>query len=148
MKEGYELIINEDFIQIDTQIDEVVQAIHESRTYKDYIDFSHKLYADEEVAHLMAQFKQKKAAFEKIEAYGKYAPDFRQTQREAQRAKRKLDLHPVMTEFRFAETSFQGLLDELCLGLANDISETIKVDAGNPFFEKRNHTCGGHCHVS
>lgn len=142
------MIINESFVQIDTQIDELVQAIHDSSTYQQYIDFFHKIYADEEIIQLMVQFKEKKAAFERIEAYGKYAPNFRQTQREAQRAKRKLDLHPIMTDFRVAETSFQGLLDELCLNLANDISDTIKVDAGNPFFEKRNHACGGHCHVS
>lgn len=48
-----------------------------------------------------------------------------------------------------AETDLQELLDEIGLTIAQTISDEIKVDAGNPFFETGGHSgCGGSCHAS
>ena len=92
-------------------------------------------------------FLRKKEAFEQIAAYGSYAPDHREKQRALRKAKRVLDVHPAVAEFRFSETELQGILDEMGIKIAHCISDEIKVDTGNPFFETRS-SCGGKCHVS
>lgn len=64
--------------------------------------------------------------------------------------KRALDLNEIVANYRFAETNVQTLLDTIGLKIAQLISEDIKVDAGNPFFErgKKHSGCGGSCHAS
>ncbi len=66
------------------------------------------------------------------------------------KAKRALDLNEIVANYRFAETNVQTLLDTIGLKIAQLISEDIKVDAGNPFFErgKKHSGCGGSRHAS
>ena len=45
------------------------------------------------------------------------------------------------------ETQLQDLLDKISQQLAETVSLTIKIDAGNPFFEQEGRSgCGGNCH--
>ncbi len=45
------------------------------------------------------------------------------------------------------ETQLQDLLDKISQQLAETVSLTIKIDAGNPFFEQKGRSgCGGNCH--
>ena len=98
------------------------------------------------MAKLKRNFQAEKEKFERIAAYGEYAPDYRQQQRSVRKSKRALDLNEKVAAFRVAETDFQRLLDDIGQRLANTISSDIKVDAGNPFFETGNHSCKGNCH--
>jgi hypothetical protein len=39
------------------------------------------------------------------------------------------------------------MLDYITFDIAKSISDDIKIDAGNPFFEFAKRGCGGSCHV-
>ncbi len=140
------LIINEAFFQLEDQNQVLIQAILASQSYKNYLQARAQMNNCPEVMQLKKDFQTAKDNFEKIAAYGSYAPDFRATQRKVRVSKRALDLNEKVAAFRLAETDFQQLLDEIGQALAETISSEIKVDAGNPFFETGNHSCEGNCH--
>jgi cell fate (sporulation/competence/biofilm development) regulator YlbF (YheA/YmcA/DUF963 family) len=140
------LIINDAFFQLEDQNQILVQAILASHCYKNYLQAKAQMNACDDVAKLKRNFQAEKEKFERIAAYGEYAPDYRQQQRSVRKSKRALDLNEKVAAFRVAETDFQRLLDDIGQRLANTISSDIKVDAGNPFFETGNHSCKGNCH--
>lgn len=140
------MIINDAFFQLEDQNQVLIQAILVSQSYKNYLKTRRRMNNSPEVAKLKKNFQTEKDKFERIAAYGEYAPDFRQQQRNVRMSKRALDLNEEVAAFRLAETDFQRLLDDVGKCLAQTISSEIKVDAGNPFFETGNHSCKGNCH--
>ncbi|BBM18087.1 hypothetical protein G15_1751 [Enterococcus avium] len=140
------LIINDAFFQLEDQNQVLIQAILASQSYKNYLKTRRRMNNSPKVAKLKKNFQTEKDKFERIAAYGEYAPDFRQQQRNVRISKRALDLNEEVAAFRLAETDFQRLLDDVGKCLAQTISSEIKVDAGNPFFETGNHSCKGNCH--
>lgn len=144
------MIYNEKMLALDEQIDCLLTAIEESASCQDYRLAQASLQKDAQGSRLKQHFQQKKDAYEAVLAYGEYAPGFSKTRQEVLSAKRELDLHPPVAQFRQAETQLQSLLDEIGQTLAQHIDEKIKVDAGNPFFTEGSHqeSCGGKCHGS
>lgn len=140
------LIINDAFFQLEDQNHVLIQAILASQTYNTYLQKKNQMNDCAEVAKLKKTFQVEKDKFERISSYGEYAPDYRQQQRKVRASKRALDLNEKVAAFRLAETDFQQLLDEISQRLAQTVSSEIKVDAGNPFFETKNHSCKGNCH--
>lgn len=143
------VIINEELFCLEDQCQQVVQRIRESEIFRAYLISKRVMNHSDEVEELKKDFLTKKASFEQIADYGKYAPDFREKQRAVRAAKRKLDLTDEVSEFRVNETQLQGILDEIGQQLASGISSEIKINAGSPFFETSKHAgCGGNCHAS
>ncbi|MBX8936602.1 YlbF family regulator [Enterococcus gilvus] len=140
------MIINDAFFQLEDQNQRLIQEILASQSYKNYLQARKQMNDCPEVAKLKKTFQAEKDKFERIAAYGEYAPDYRQQQRKVRVSKRALDLNEKVAAFRLAETDFQRLLDEIGICLAQTISAEIKVDAGNPFFETGNQSCKGNCH--
>ena len=140
------MIYNEQFFEIEDQVEKLLKNLKESQAFDSYKENKQRLYQDTEVQDLRKDFLNKKDAFERVAAYGGYAPDHREKQRALRKAKRVLDVHPLVSEFRFSETEFQGILDTISINIAHSISDEIKVDTGNPFFESRS-SCGGKCHA-
>lgn len=140
------MIYNDQLFVIEDQVDQLFETIKASNTFQTYLWQKNKMYKDKEVQELRNNFMVKKEAFEAIEAYGKYAPDRREKQHAVRKAKRALDLHPKVAEFRYAETTLQSILDLVGTTIAHTISKEIKVDAGDPFFESKSGH-GGSCHV-
>ena len=142
------MIINEELIMLDEKVDQLITDIVHSDTYHSYIEAQKAVNQDEVLRQCILDFQNKKQHFEDIERFGSFLPEFKESRRELQRSKRKMDMQPNMIDFRQSETALQGVLDEVCLSLTSVISENIKVDAGNPFFVRQNHrSCGGSCHV-
>lgn len=141
------MIYNQQFYQIETQMEQLTTTLINSSFFQEYLSSKRKLTQSDEVRQLQASFLESKRSFEEIEQYGNYAPDFKQKRRELRQAKRALDLHDEVSEFRFQETQLQTILDEICVSLAVTISSDIKVDAGSPFFTGHS-GCGGSCHAS
>ncbi|MGX7196119.1 YlbF family regulator [Enterococcus olivae] len=141
------MIYDDQFFEIEDQVEKLLKTLEDSQTFKSYLLNKKNLSQDKEVQEIRSDFLQKKEAFDRVAAYGGYAPDHREKQRSLRKAKRVLDVHPVVAEFRISETELQGVLDELGIKIARSISEEIKVDTGNPFFESRS-SCGGKCHAS
>ena len=144
------MIVTEHLFAIEDQTECLISALLESDAVQNYKEAKKAMYASAEVAQLQKAFLEAKSAFERVEAYGIHAPDFREKQRALRKAKRALDLNEIVANYRFAETNVQTLLDTIGLKIAQLISEDIKVDAGNPFFErgKKHSGCGGSCHAS
>lgn len=143
------MIVTERLFAIEDQVESLVQVILASDSVVEYKKRRKQMLCSNEVQQKQQTFIEAKQAFEQIEAYGIHAPDFRLKQRAVRQAKRALDLSEDVAEFRFSETAVQRILDVIGLSVAETVSAEIKVDAGNPFFEKGKHSgCGGNCHAS
>ncbi|MBM7688231.1 transcriptional regulator [Enterococcus ureilyticus] len=143
------MIVTEKLFEIEDQTEKLVQAILTSESMDSYKKNRMSMYESKDVREKQKAFLDAKDSFERIEAYGNHAPDFRTKQRAVRQAKRALDMSEEVAEFRFAETEIQTILDLVGMAVAKTISDDIKVDAGNPFFEKGKHSgCGGSCHAS
>ncbi len=140
------MIYNDHFFAIEDQVEQLVNQIIKSPSFTEYIQAKKAMYQDSEVFTLRKEFTKHKVNFEQIESYGKYAPDYREKQRAVRKSKRALDLHPLVAQYRLAETQLQGLLDEISLKVAGIFSEDIIVETGNPFFESKSGCKGGCSH--
>ncbi|MFI3684872.1 YlbF family regulator [Vagococcus fluvialis] len=141
------MIFNETVFEVESILTELSNSINESQLVADYISSYHVMNKSDEVAKLKKEFKEVKEVFEKIEPYGKYAPDFKEKRRAVRKVKRELDINELVSNFKFNETSLQNMLDYITFDIAKSISDDIKIDAGNPFFEFAKRGCGGSCHV-
>ncbi|MBO0469039.1 YlbF family regulator [Enterococcus sp. DIV0242_7C1] len=143
------MIITEKLFEIEDQVENLVSAILASDSITLYKKNREAMYTSQDIMEKQKTFLSAKESFERIEPYGNHAPDFRTKQRAVRQAKRALDMSEEVAEFRFSETEVQTILDVIGLSVAKTISEDIKVNAGNPFFEKGKHSgCGGSCHAS
>jgi cell fate (sporulation/competence/biofilm development) regulator YlbF (YheA/YmcA/DUF963 family) len=140
------MIYNEQLYAIEDQITELVTEIKMSQLFRSYCEDKQTMYQSEEVTELIDSFVHKKTQFEQIASYGTYAPDYKEHKRGLRKAKRTLDLHPIVGNFRYSENQLQVLLDEITLAIAGCFSERVKVNAGSPFFQSKS-TCGGSCHA-
>lgn len=69
---------------------------------------------------------------------------------EVRLAKREMDLDEHVARFKRAEMELQSLLDEISILIGRSVSESVKVNTGNPFFETAKTGCstGGSCGCS
>lgn len=142
------VIYNEEVIEIEDLVEELAKELISSELVSGYVTSYVEMDQNQKVSSIVNEFLEKKEAFEKIESYGKYAPDFKEKRRDVRKAKRLVDTNELVAGFKYSETSLQNMLDYVTFDLANTISKDIKVDAGNPFFEFAKRGCGGSCHVS
>ncbi|OTN76294.1 hypothetical protein A5886_001371 [Enterococcus sp. 8G7_MSG3316] len=140
------MIYNNEFFELADQIDHVAQTIKSSDTFAAYTATQQNMYQDDQVQVLIQSFVVEKQAFEQIEAYGAFAPGFKERRRKMRLAKRELVMNDRVSEYRVAETNLQRLLDEITVSIATCFSASIKVDAGSPFFHSKS-SCGGNCHA-
>lgn len=141
------MIYNESVFEIENLVTDLSKKINESQLVASYVESYFEMKGDTEVDQIKADFIKAKEDFEKVEAYGKYAPDFKEKRRAVRKVKRVLDTNELVSEFKYNETSLQNMLDYVTFDIATSISEEIKIDAGNPFFEFAKRGCGGSCHV-
>lgn len=142
------MIYNDELFDLEDKVNQLARDVLNSQTVIDYLHAYQAIEKSSEVSDLVSDFLTKKEAFEKIEPYGKYAPDFKETRRALRKSKRALDTNELVATFKINETTVQNVLDYISLDIAQTISDTIKVDAGNPFFEFAKKGCGGTCHVN
>lgn len=141
------MIYTTEVFELEDQTLALAQKIIESNNAKDYVEQLFQVHFDPESCQKEKSFREAKEQFERIEAYGQYAPDFNEKRRLVRKAKRALDMDQNVAAFRISETTLQDVLDHVGYELATSISEDIKVSAGNPFFEMARSGCGGSCHV-
>lgn len=141
------MIYTDEVFELEDSLDELCQALLSSTSFDDHCSNKKAILNSPETLNKEKVFGEAKTAFEKIENYGDYAPDFKEKRRQLRQAKRELDLDPIVAKFRVSEHELQSMLDRLVYEMAQVISEDIKIDAGNPFFEFASKGCGGSCHV-
>ncbi|MDH6364225.1 cell fate (sporulation/competence/biofilm development) regulator YlbF (YheA/YmcA/DUF963 family) [Enterococcus sp. PF1-24] len=141
------MIINDELFILEDCCNELVTTLLSSETTANYQKKRLALNNSQTVKELQQAFQKHKNTFEEIERFSSFAPDYKAKKVAVFQAKRQLDLNETVAEFRVAETNLQELLDEVCLSVANTISKSVKVSAGNPFFETKEGTsCKGDCH--
>lgn len=122
--------------------DELNELVLHSEIYHSFIEAKKEVQKTDSCRNLIQQFNEKKVAYDEVQRFGKYHPDFHTVTRDIRELKRKVDTDPVIHRFKEAEKALEALLDEISEMLAASVSSDIKVPTGNPFFES---SCSGGC---
>lgn len=136
------MIVTEDYLDMETEALALVQSIMNSEIGQNYCLAKIELEQNEAAQQKIHAFNRAKKEFEEIEQYGKFAPDFKEKNREVRRLKREMDMDECVYHYRLLEMDLQTILDEISLKLARAVSNTIKVPTGNPFFSTGASGCG------
>lgn len=123
--------------------EQLAKAIICSDIAEDYRKYYRELHEDIELQTLIQQFTAMKERYEEVQRFGKYHPDYTTVSMKMRELKRSVDLHDKVAAFKRAETALQKLLDEVSVAIGSEVSSSIKVPTGNPFFDAGG--CGGGC---
>ncbi|WP_455661858.1 YlbF family regulator [Pradoshia sp.] len=129
-------------VEIMDQSERLAQEIIQSEVGLHYIDSLRQMKLDPVAQEKIQTFNSLKDSYEEVQRFGRYHPDYKTVTRAIREAKREMDLHPSIIEYKQAENGLQQLLDEISTLLGHSVSPHIKVPTGNPFFES---SCGGGC---
>ncbi|MBF7017390.1 YlbF family regulator [Staphylococcus durrellii] len=143
-------MITEETVSVLDDIEGLGDKIVKSDLYKDYKNAEKQLANDDE-AHLLYQaFLKSKEAYDEVMRFGKYHPDYQNVMMDTRKRKRAYETLPVVVDFKKKEMALQTLVDEVITKIAFAFSENVKIEAGNPFFQKDAGGCstGGSCNCS
>lgn len=129
-------------VEIMDHAERLAQEIIQSEVGHHYIDSLKKMRLDQAAQEKIQTFNSMKEFYEEVQRFGRYHPDYKTVTKAIREAKREMDLHPSIIEYKQAENSLQQLLDEVSMLIGHSVSPHIKVPTGNPFFES---SCGGGC---
>ena len=124
--------------------------IVQSEVYQSYQHAKDYLENDDE-AHLLYQaFLKSKDQYDDVMRFGKYHPDYKRIMMETRQRKRAYEMLPVVMDYKTKEVALQNLIDEVVTKIAFAVSENVKIEAGNPFFQTGHNGCatGGSCNCS
>lgn len=116
--------------------------INQSEEVSTYTAAKERLKQDAEAQRLIQLFQQKKQAYEEVQRFGKYHPDFDKISRELRECKQKLDMLESVQAFKRAENRLDELLYRVGRTIADAVSPTVKVLSNNPIMEAVNSGCG------
>lgn len=137
-------------LEILDDIDELSDMIVQSKTYFQYKEAAQQLANDDE-AHLLYQaFLKSKEKYDEVQRFGKYHPDYKQVMMETRQRKRAYEMLEVVMDHKSKEVELQQLIDEVVSKIAVAVSENVKIESGNPFFQSAHNGCatGGTCNCS
>ncbi|MGI2774528.1 YlbF family regulator [Bacillus cytotoxicus] len=123
--------------------EQLAQAVVYSDIAENYRKCFKDLQEDSEAQELIRQFAAMKEHYEEVRRFGKYHPDYAFVSKKMRELKRSVDLHDKIAAFKKAESNLQKLLDEVSVVIGSEVSSSIKVPTGNPFFDAGG--CGGGC---
>jgi cell fate (sporulation/competence/biofilm development) regulator YlbF (YheA/YmcA/DUF963 family) len=130
-------------VMILDEAEQLAKAVVCSDIAERYRECHHALQKNQEAQTLIKQFIALKERYEEVQRFGKYHPDFTSVSAQMREMKRAVDLHETIVAFKKAENELQKLLDEVSTIIGMEISTSIKVPTGNPFFDAGG--CGGGC---
>ncbi|MEB8096631.1 YlbF family regulator [Staphylococcus xylosus] len=143
-------MITEETLTVLDEIEALSDKILESRLYQEYREAEQAL-ADNDEAHLLYQaFLKSKDKYDEIMRFGKYHPDYQSVMLDTRKRKRAYEMLPVVMDHKQKEVALQELIDQIIVKIAYAVSENVKIEAGNPFFQKDAGGCatGGSCSCS
>ena len=107
------MIINEAYFALEDQTFRLVEAICGGETMSSYKEAKRLLANNEEANAKIRAFHDAKEAYERVEAYPDFAPDYAEIKQRVYQAKRIMDLDESVYRFRTAERELQVLLDKV-----------------------------------
>lgn len=128
--------------------DELSEMIINSKQMANYIEKKTQLKEDGEAQALLKAFEQKKEAYDEVQRFGRYHPDYRVVTKETRLMKREVDMLGSVAEFKIAERELQMLLDEISERIAFSISNQIMVPKDGALFTDAGCSHGGGCGCS
>lgn len=143
-------MITEETLTVLDEIEALSDKILESRLYQEYREAEQAL-ADNDEAHLLYQaFLKSKDKYDEIMRFGKYHPDYQSVMLDTRKRKRAYEMLLVVMDHKQKEVALQELIDQVIVKIAYAVSENVKIEAGNPFFQKDAGGCatGGSCSCS
>ena len=143
-------MITEETVKVLDKIEMLGEMIGNSDLYDAYRQAEQALEADDE-AHLLYQaFLKSKESYDEVMRFGKYHPDYQTVMMDTRKRKRAYEMLPVVMDFKQKEMALQTLVDEVITKLAHAVSQNVKIEPGNPFFQKDVGGCstGGSCNCS
>lgn len=123
-------------VEILNVAEEIVHMVKHSDLYERYVYTKEEVTKDEEAQQLIYDFVKMKDAYEQVQRFGKYHPDFETVSTETRKLKRKLDLHETISQYKQAEEELNRFFVQLSSEIANVVSPYIKVPTGNPYFDQ------------
>jgi len=143
-------MITEETLTVLDDIESLSDKILDSRLYQAF-KLAEKYLMENDEAHLLYQaFLKSKEAYDEIMRFGKYHPDYQKVMLEIRKRKRAYEMLPVVMDYKQKEVALQDLIDEVIVKIAYAVSENVKIETGNPFFQKDASGCatGGSCSCS
>ncbi|MBL7565512.1 YlbF family regulator [Staphylococcus saccharolyticus] len=143
-------MITEETLSILDGIEDIADMIVQSEVYQAYQQAKDALENHDE-AHLLYQaFLKSKDKYDDVMRFGKYHPDYKTIMMETRQRKRAYEMLPVVMNYKAKEVSLQNLIDEVISKIAYVVSDNVKIEVGNPFFQTGHHGCasGGSCNCS
>lgn len=131
--------------------EEIADMIINSDEAKNYRHSLYIMNTNLETQRKIKRFIKLKDQFEDVSRFGKYHPDYKTVNIEVRLAKRDMDMDENVANFKRAETELQNIMDEVSVLIGRSVSESVKVQTGNPFFETAGKTgcsTGGSCGCS
>lgn len=130
-------MINEASLAILDDIDELADMIVASDIYASFEQAKQALENNDE-AHLLYQsFLKSKEKYDEVMRFGKYHPDYKKVMLETRQRKRAYEMLDVVMHYKAREMALQHLIDEVVTKIAYAVSEHVKIETGNPFFNNR-----------
>ena len=143
-------MITEETLSILDEIENLSDMIVQSDVYQTY-QYAKDILENDDEAHLLYQaFLKSKDQYDDVMRFGKYHPDYKRIMMETRQRKRAYEMLPVVMEYKTKEVALQDLIDEVLTKIAFAVSENVKIEAGNPFFQTGHNGCatGGSCNCS
>ena len=137
-------MINEETLSILDDVEALSDMIVDSVIYHDYIEAKELLYQDDEAHLLYSAFLKSKDKYDDVMRFGRYHPDYKTIMMETR------EMLPVVMDYKSKEVELQNLIDEVISKIALAVSDNVKIETGNPFFQTTAHGCasGGSCNCS
>ncbi|MFF2876732.1 YlbF family regulator [Gottfriedia sp. NPDC057991] len=139
-------------LQLITVSEELASMIVQSDVADQYRTSYIALINDKTAQEIISRFTKTKDLYEDVQRFGKYHPDYKEIRKKMSEVKRELQLNDTIAAFKQAEDQVQLLLDETSYLMAQAVSPSVKVPAGNPFFVNTGGGCstggcgtGGKC---
>lgn len=137
------MLITDEWITIIEHAEELVKLVASSEVVEEYNKARDAVYSNDVLVRSIKEFNVLKERYEEVQRFGRYHPDYQTVMKDIRLRKRELDLNEQVAALRLAENDLQHLLDELSIIVAQSVSHSVKVPAGNPFFTGS--SCGGGC---
>lgn len=118
------------------EANELAEMLLQSEAFEHYRSCKQQLLAHSEAQQLIREFNDCKERYNEVERFGVYHPDYKEVSTEIRKAKRALDLHEAIARYKKAESEVEEWLDEISRMIASEVSPSIKVPSGNPFFDQ------------
>lgn len=130
-------------IELLENAEELAAMVLDSDIAEHYRISLYRLQTNRETQNKIQKFVRLKDAYEDVQRFGRYHPDYKTIMIQVREAKRDMDMDMLVADFKKAENDLQSLLDEISMYVGKAVSEHVKVPTGNPFFDGGGCSTGG-----